>query len=218
MKKFFLRGLIGLLIGMLLLIVSVEILSFNHRYIKGSIQSKVAIENYGITDDTLDTIVDQLINYLKGNEQDLEFTITKDGETVEAFGSREIKHMEDVQTIYRLINRLKWGLLIVLILLTVFQLSLVVKSIPYSIGLSLLVTTLLGASIGLAFQKAFVIFHELSFSNDLWLLNPKTDLLIQLLPLNFFKEIAIYIMGVFIVLNIVLLGIYAFMQRNFILD
>ena len=36
------------------------------------------------------------------------------------------------------------------------------------------------------FDGFFVAFHRLAFSNELWLLNPRTDLLIRLMPETFF--------------------------------
>ena len=36
------------------------------------------------------------------------------------------------------------------------------------------------------FDSFFIGFHKLFFDNDLWLLNPQTDLLIALMPTPFF--------------------------------
>jgi integral membrane protein (TIGR01906 family) len=38
------------------------------------------------------------------------------------------------------------------------------------------------------FESSFIGFHKLLFSNDLWLLNPATDHLIQLFPEQFFVD------------------------------
>ena len=45
------------------------------------------------------------------------------------------------------------------------------------------------------FHKAFTQFHHVFFTNDLWLLDPKTDLLINILPQGFFMDFAIH-MGI----------------------
>ena len=39
------------------------------------------------------------------------------------------------------------------------------------------------------FQTLFVQFHYLVFTNDLWLLNPATDTLIKMYPLNLFHDL-----------------------------
>ena len=48
------------------------------------------------------------------------------------------------------------------------------------------------------FSKYFTLFHHIFFSNDLWILNPRTDLLIQMLPEEFFMSIATRIVISFI--------------------
>ena len=39
---------------------------------------------------------------------------------------------------------------------------------------------------GIDFNEAFNFFHEILFTNDLWLLNPATDLLIRICPISMF--------------------------------
>lgn len=43
------------------------------------------------------------------------------------------------------------------------------------------------------FNKYFIKFHEIFFTNDLWLLNPLTDRMIMLLPEVFFRDIVLVI-------------------------
>ena len=40
------------------------------------------------------------------------------------------------------------------------------------------------------FNRVFTLLHELLFTNDLWLLNPQTDLLIALMPEDMFMHLA----------------------------
>ena len=39
------------------------------------------------------------------------------------------------------------------------------------------------------FDGLFVTFHRLAFRNDYWLLNPRTDLLIRLMPQEMFIDL-----------------------------
>ncbi len=41
------------------------------------------------------------------------------------------------------------------------------------------------------FNGLFVTFHKVAFRNDGWLLNPKTDLLIRLMPVSFFVRLGL---------------------------
>jgi integral membrane protein (TIGR01906 family) len=63
----------------------------------------------------------------------------------------------------------------------------------------------LGAS---GFDSAWVSFHEVLFSNDLWRLNPQTDRLIQIYPPEFWQNIVFFI-GLLVVAEAALLIIAA---------
>ena len=54
------------------------------------------------------------------------------------------------------------------------------------------------------FNSAFNFFHRILFTNDLWLLNPETDLLIRICPSSMFES-----MGLRIALRagVILLGV-----------
>ena len=56
----------------------------------------------------------------------------------------------------------------------------------------------------LAFQKLFLIFHQISFANDLWILDPSKDYLIIMFPQNFFLEATLFI-GVLILIECLIL-------------
>jgi len=60
--------------------------------------------------------------------------------------------------------------------------------------LSVFLVILISITFLVFFDYFFVLFHEISFSNDLWILNPKTDYLIMLFPENFFRD-ATYAIG-----------------------
>jgi integral membrane protein (TIGR01906 family) len=67
------------------------------------------------------------------------------------------------------------------------------------------------------FKKAFYIFHELFFDNDLWLLDPDTDLMIRMLPEGFFLNMVIRIGKIFLLMMGILLlvsAILTIVNRN----
>ena len=61
----------------------------------------------------------------------------------------------------------------------------------------------LGAFAALAWDRFFVLFHELSFGNDLWLFDPAVDPVINVLPDQFFFHEAMAIFGLVILGGIV---------------
>lgn len=68
----------------------------------------------------------------------------------------------------------------------------------------------LGSMAGLAFlistnfTKYFNTFHLIFFDNDDWILNPKTDLLINIVPEGFFRDTAFAIAGLFLATSFLL--------------
>jgi len=48
-----------------------------------------------------------------------------------------------------------------------------------------------------SFDGLFLTFHRVAFTNDLWLLNPRTDLLIRLMPEEMFVDLGLKGLGVF---------------------
>ena len=57
-------------------------------------------------------------------------------------------------------------------------------------GLAVLATALL-AWAAVDFNGFFTAFHRVAFRNDLWLLNPRTDLLIRLMPEKLFRVLGL---------------------------
>ena len=47
------------------------------------------------------------------------------------------------------------------------------------------------------FDSLFIRFHQIAFTNELWLLDPRTDLMIQLMPTPFFVDYAARMAGLF---------------------
>ena len=64
------------------------------------------------------------------------------------------------------------------------------RSVCWGTGLFFAMLCVLGLVISTDFTKYFVIFHHIFFNNDLWMLNPDTDLLINIVPEPFFMDTA----------------------------
>lgn len=64
--------------------------------------------------------------------------------------------------------------------------------------LTIVIPLILGFFAFVDFDRLFVMFHQLVFSNDYWLFNPRLDPIINILPENFFMHCFMSI--VFIVL------------------
>lgn len=58
---------------------------------------------------------------------------------------------------------------------------------------SIILPLFAGIIIAINFEKAFIIFHKIFFSNDYWLFDPDTDPVINILPSEYFMHSAIFI-------------------------
>lgn len=199
MKKFIRFNLI-LWVTLVLLSVSIEINSYNKSYFKNSYEKNNISTITKIPLDQLMDISDNIILYLKnkgGNELLDPY-----------FNEREILHMEDVQDLY-ILNR--WIRNIGIFFIAIILCRYIYNKKIYEIGRVLfknifftyIFLGFLGGAYFLNFQKAFLYFHKIFFRNDLWLLDPRTDLMINMLPESFFMGMARNIFLVYLVMLVV---------------
>lgn len=122
---------------------------------------------------------------------------------------KEISHMRDVRGIYKTINTIKIvAAIITLIIIMLYAWKKInvfkFKELRNTLFIGYLVPIFFGILYLTDFQGAFIKFHEIFFKNDLWQLDPKTDLLIRLMPEEFFvsgfiKILAYYTISIFVI-------------------
>ena len=117
----------------------------------------------------------------------------EDGVSRPAFGEKENLHMEDVRQLIRLLSAVRLGtgaLFLGLAAFLCFKARKAGKALLRGAALGAGLWLLLGAGLTVLalsrFDSFFIGFHRLFFDNNLWLLNPQTDLLIALMPTPFF--------------------------------
>ena len=189
MKK---AGLVLLIIFLSLfcLLISFEKHSFNKSYYMDSYDKYNIEEVTGKSSLELGEITDKLLVYLKGNAGE---------EALKPhYNEREILHMEDVQKLFKYGFILKYITIILslgIIILFVLrgEKNLLGKNVFKVMFINWVMVGLILIMIFFDFDKYFTYFHLIFFNNDLWLLDPRTDLLIQMLPQEFFINIAIKI-------------------------
>ena len=189
-----------------------------------------AYEKYDVLDDLemkmpdVMHVTEEMMAYLRGNREDLVVDTIVKGEEQEFFNDREKAHMVDVRNLF------VGGLWIRRIALVLFLLSVVVmiktkvewkrllpKSFLIGLGVFIGITPGAGFLFMSDFNKYFTIFHEIFFDNDLWLLDPRTDLLIRMLPEGFFLDMVVRIGVIFLILllvGVVISIVTLYVQRN----
>ena len=135
-----------------------------------------------MTMDSLLHVTDEMMDYLRGDRDDLHVTTTMGGEQREFFNEREIAHMEDVQVLFlkalsirRACLVLGAGLLILMAATRARMGRVLPPSLCMGTGLFFGLITVLGLIISTDFTKYFILFHHIFFTNDLWILDlPRT--------------------------------------------
>lgn len=199
------HNLLGILCAfctmIILLITSVEAITY---WVPGYYEHEY--EKYGVTEDVhmemedLLEVTDEMMAYLRGNREDLHVPTVVDGQAREFFNAREIAHMEDVRGLFLgalVLRRICLGMAVLCILAMVLLKADVKRVVPKTMclgtGLFFLTLAALGLIISTDFTKYFTVFHKIFFNNDLWILDPATDLLINIVPEPFFVDTALYI-------------------------
>ena len=187
----------------MLLLVNVELCSFNTEYFEEKYEQYNISDETGVGKEELTMITQKLLDYLKGNREDILIFEEVNGEEEQIFGNRELMHLEDVKNLYQkgfLVKNISITILIIAIsIITLYDRKKIQKTLNISATLSLGVMGLVGVLIYLDFYKYFIYFHKILFDNDLWLLNPQTDILIQMYPLEFFNGIGLKVVIMFII-------------------
>lgn len=196
----FLAGL-GILITLML--SAVQLVAFDRGRYERAYQQYDRASVIGIDEQELMAVTDQLLDYLRGRAPSLEMEATILGERQPVFGKRELLHMEDVQKLFTAGFSLRRAAMILalcgIILLFFLQKRRMLYMLSWgyiaALGCFILFAAVVGVAMAADFTRAFTIFHELLFTNDLWLLDPYTDVLIQMFPQVFFEEMAAAILG-----------------------
>lgn len=175
-----------LLIGSSLILVSRTSLYYNYGFKINHVLKDNKIS--GVTEQELGRLMS---SYINGNTKEFQIEGKYKGTTKPLFNEKEQKHMAEVKV---LVNQsTKWmvgGLALVLIwiiyLIRKKELKQPRSLFKISVGaffayiIAAVVTTVF------FFDEAFTLFHEVFFNSDLWLLDPNKDVLLMLMPLNFF--------------------------------
>ena len=183
-----------------LLLMSVQIFAFQIGYYEKAYARYGVAETIGASDADLMQITQNLLDYLKGSRQslDMQAQIQMKGEDTEVFTETEKAHMVDVRWMFRIgfiVRDASVGLFAVCLAGAWFvrRDGFVKRCAACTVGtFGVIVAGLCALVIWLStdFNAAFVRLHEMTFTNDLWLLDPDVHVLINLVPEQFFSGIA----------------------------
>ena len=216
---------------------------FEREYEKYDVLSRLP-EMTMSDEDGLMKVTEHMMDYLRGREDELQVYVMMDGEERGFFTDREIAHMEDVRELFIAAQKLRlWAAALCAVCVAgmyalcasgvraddnggtsggrgrlAASLRSFARIFSRSVlaGTGLLLVLLLGLAFILAtdFSNAFVTFHHFFFDNDLWILDPRVDMLINIVPEGFFYDTAMRIAAIFGAGVVVLLAAAAVMAMK----
>ncbi len=158
-------------------------------------QTHAPAERTGLPAREYPAVAAKTADFLAGRTEVFQHAYSLDGMQVQAFNQKEQQHMADVRELFRLargvmVTNLCLAIVLCGVVRTIFGWEALRKMLWF-VGVSTLAAvTVLALAAAIDFDSLFILFHRIAFTNDLWLLDPRTDLLIRLMPTSFFISYA----------------------------
>lgn len=133
-----------------------------------------------------------LIDYLVGKTTDSpQLTTTIDGQERPLYSQKELRHLEDVRALFQTGFTAEWlstaaAFAIAVLLITSGEHKAASIALYAAALISITALIILALPAASDFTGWWTKFHLLTFTNDLWLLDPQTDWLIRMFPEPFF--------------------------------
>ncbi|AOY78342.1 hypothetical protein BJL90_11580 [Clostridium formicaceticum] len=196
---------IGVLLSIVTLLTSIQMIAFNMGHYRNSFEKYDISNETGMDQENLEYVMRDLLNYLQDEKDVLDTRAIVKGEEREVFGERERLHMIDVKELFikgeavRNIGLIFMGLFVILLVMKdKWWKQNLSKTLFYTGIGNILLLGLFLLLMYFDFNKYFTYFHVIFFDNDLWILDPKTEILIQMVPEAFFYDTAVKIIGLFV--------------------
>ena len=163
-------------------------------------------EDTGLDKGNLTEIAHKLTAYFNSDEEFVDISV---------YNQRDIDHLKDVKGLIQLVYRLQFVALAYIAVYLGFNFLLLggafwrqlARRIIWGSGTTIAILAVLGLIALVDFDQLFLMFHLVSFRNDLWQLYPG-DKLLGMFPEGFFNDAALFIGGA-IILEAIIIGVAA---------
>ncbi len=204
--------ILNIMLFIVLLFTSVQVVAYNNTFFEWHYNNHDIERVTGMSTKSLMEVTNKMMDYLIDDRDTLNMEAIVNGVPEEVFGEREKAHMVDVKVLF-LDGKLMRDISFFVVLMSGVLMFFLKKDwfLQWIKGFSKFFIISFGVIGGLGvlfasnFNKYFTIFHELFFDNDLWLLNPKTDILVNMVPEIFFFQITMLIIGLFTISIVLIL-------------
>lgn len=204
-------AVLGILVGCLF--GSIEYHAFNENYYEMKYTELNTAEHIGMSNEALFDATFTLLDYLKDERDDILCVQEVKGKLREIYDERETLHMVDVKNLYINVKNVCFTIVGVGIVAFLFMIYFV-KSNKYQLhemlidfkdGFRQVVLSFIIVISGLLFyalvdfNRFWTMFHQIFFDNDLWLLDPRVSIMINMFPEEFWFGMVIRITLTFII-------------------
>ncbi|AMC93469.1 hypothetical protein AOC36_05590 [Erysipelothrix larvae] len=217
-NKVYVSGIVALIFSLLLTVISIT--AFNLVFFTKMYHQLNTAETMRMSEEDLDKATAVLLEYIKGTRDSIDLVVNVNGYDVEMFNAREKAHMVDVRDLYQNAMMVRTGLALYAAILALIAMGLNHyndlaqnrKNLQNALIISGMIIGGIAFYAFIDFNAFWTQFHEVFFSNDLWLLDPRTDRMIQMFPEPFFSAMVQRIVIAFISLFAVIMGVYAYLD------
>lgn len=200
---------------------SLKVICFNKTFYKYEYDKNNVAANIRISDDDLMKATDVLLGYIIDKNDSLDIDVVVDNENVKMFNQREIDHMVDVKSLYLNVRNVAIVSSIIFVIGLLYIISKKENGFSKLYYYARYIYTLFAGVIGCLliyacsnFNSFWNNFHHIFFNNDLWLLDPRTDRMILMVPSTFFFDLSIGIVSIFLISNFLFYLILRYKSRK----
>lgn len=206
--------LVAISIPVILVSTGVRSVALSESFYRAEFAKYAVGRSTSLTEPQLHTVAQAFIAYFQAPPGPMNVEMATDAGTVPLFSRRELDHMVDVQVLVRgFIDAWAAGSLAFVLggIALLRNPSSGLRSLARASAIggagAVLAVAALSLLVVVDFRQIFLQFHFLSFTNDLWVLDPSRDRLIQLYPLGFFFDAALHIAAHITLFGATILGI-----------
>jgi integral membrane protein (TIGR01906 family) len=181
----------------------VEGLMFDRSFFEAQYRQYGQAEWIGMSHEELMKTTDKLLLHMEGKSEDMVVYATVDGVEREVFNEQETVHMQDVNALIRgfsIFRYLAFGIAAIALISFFFicqkeRLKQLAKILLYACLGLFGIFAALGLWAAIDFTSFWTSFHLLLFTNDLWLMDPSTSIMINMFPAQFFSNFIMTFLG-----------------------
>ncbi|MBS3988279.1 MAG: TIGR01906 family membrane protein [Erysipelothrix sp.] len=191
-----------------LFLLSIRVLGLEPYFFEWFYSQNDTASLLGMSTPDLMRATKQLLAYMLDQADSIQSVVIVNNQSTNMFNQKEIDHMVDVLALIRMMRiTMFFSITITAILIFTQRTShsfINLLKQTYGLALGILSGFIGGLTVFaiIDFRSFWIVFHQVLFSNDLWLLDPRTDRLVNMVPLNFFMTLVFSIIVLGIILNI----------------